>query len=72
MLRLRFRPLPAALAELFAVPASAITKAQDRTWPLLIQAGYPTQPAGPQLKTLADLTAYAHAHGITLTPKPAC
>jgi len=72
VLRLRFRPLPAALAELFAVPASAITKAQDRTWPLLIQAGYPTQPAGPQLKTLADLTAYAHAHGITLTPKPAC
>jgi hypothetical protein len=69
VLRLRFRPLPAALAELFAVPASTINTAQNRIWPLLVQAGYPTQLAGPQLKTLTDLTAYAHAHGLTLTPK---
>jgi len=72
VLRLRFRPLPATLAELFAVPPSAITTAQNRIWPLLVQAGYPTEPAGPQLKTLADLTAYAQANGLTLNPKPAC
>jgi len=72
VLRLRFRPLPATLAELFAVPPSAITTAQNRIWPLLVQAGYPTQPAGPPLKTLTDLTAYAQANGITLNPKPAC
>jgi Rhodopirellula transposase DDE domain len=67
VLSLRFRPLPAALAQLFAVPASAIQAAQHRIWPLLVQAGYPTGPAGPQLKTLTDLTGYARAHGLTLT-----
>jgi hypothetical protein len=72
MLGLRFRPLAATLAQLFGVPASAITTAQRRIWPLLVQAGYPTEPAGPQLKTLTDLTAYAQQHGLTLTPKPAC
>ena len=69
VLRLRFRPLPAALAGLFAVPATAIASAQDRIWPLLVQAGYPTEPAGPQLKTLTDLTAYAQDHGLTITPR---
>ncbi len=67
VLRLRFRPLPATLAQLFAVPASTIQAAQDRIWPLLVQAGYPTEPVGPQLKTLTDLTAYARAHGLELT-----
>jgi hypothetical protein len=71
VLRLRFRIPPAALAQLFAVTPNAIRTAQDRTWPPLVQAGYPTEPAGPQLKTLTDLTAYAQAHGLTLTPKPA-
>ncbi len=69
---LRFRPHAAALAQLFAVPVSTIRTAQRRTWPLLVRAGYPTELAGPQLKTLDDLTAYAHAQGITLTPKSAC
>lgn len=45
VLRLRFRPLPAVLAQLFAVPARAISTAQNRIWPLLVQAGYPTEPA---------------------------
>jgi transposase len=72
ILRLRFRPPPAVLAALFGVTTSAITRAQRRTWPHLIQAGYPTEPAGPQLKTLTDLTTYAQAHGIPLHPKPAC
>lgn len=49
-----------------AVPASTITKAQRRIWPLLVQDGYPTELAGPQLKTLDDLTAYARAHGLKL------
>ena len=72
VLGLRFRPHTAALAQLFAVTPNAIRTAQRRTWPLLVQAGYPTELAGPQLKTLADLTAYARAHGLTLTPKAAC
>jgi|SRR5580693_4321957 transposase len=67
LLSLRFRPHAAALAQLFAVPATAITTAHSRIWPLLIQAGHPTELAGPQLKTLTDLTAYAHAHGLNLT-----
>ena len=41
--------------------------AHSRIWPLLVQAGYPTELAGPQLKTLTDLTAYAHANGLNLT-----
>jgi transposase len=69
VLSLRFRPLTATLAQLFAVPASAVRRAQRRTWPLLVQAGYPTELAGPQLKTLDDLTAHARAHGLSLTPK---
>jgi transposase len=72
VLGLRFRPHTHALAQLFAVTPNAIRTAQRRTWPLLVQAGYPTEPAGPQLKTLADLTAYAKAHGLALTPNPAC
>jgi hypothetical protein len=71
LLSLRFRPHAAALAQLFAVPASAIRTAQRRIWPLLVQAGYPTELAGPQLRTLTDLTAYARARGLTLTPEPA-
>jgi hypothetical protein len=69
VLRLRFRPRAAALAGLYAVSVSTIRTAQDRIWPLLIQAGYPTELAGPQLKTLPELTAYARDHGITLTPR---
>ena len=67
VLSLRFRPHAAALAQLFAVPASTIQAAQHRIWPLLVQAGYPTELAGPQLKTHTSLTAYARAHGLELT-----
>jgi transposase len=72
VLGLRFRPHTAALAQLFAVTPNAIRTAQRRTWPLLVQAGYPTELAGPQLKTLADLTSYAQDHGLTLIPRQAC
>jgi transposase len=70
MLRLRFRPPHPVLADLFGVPPADITRAQRQIWPMLVQAGYPTEPAGPPLKTLTDLTSYARAHGLSLTPKP--
>jgi hypothetical protein len=71
VLGLRFRPPPAALAQLFGVTASTIRSAQRRIWPLLVQAGYPTELAGPKITTLAGLTAYAQENGLTITPSPA-
>jgi hypothetical protein len=72
VLRLRFRTPPAALAALYGVHATTIRTASDQAWPHLVHAGYHTPPPGPRLKTLDDLTAYAHTHGLTLTPKQAC
>ena len=60
---------PELVARLWTVSASTIKTAQDHAWPLLVQAGYPTEPAGPRLRTLSDLTAYASDYGITFTPK---
>jgi hypothetical protein len=37
--------------------------------PLLQRAGHSIESATTRLTTLADLTAYGSAHGITLTPK---
>ena len=70
LLRLRFRPPKPVLAELFGVVPNTITSAERQIWPLLTQAGYYIEPAGPQLTTLTDLTRYAQAHGLDLTPKP--
>ena len=70
VLRLRFRPPKPVLAELFGVVPTTITSAEHQIWPLLTQAGYYIEPAGPRLTTLADLTGYAQAHGLNLTPKP--
>jgi hypothetical protein len=74
VLRQRFRPLQAELAELFGVVTGTIVKAEQQARPLLAQCGYTIQPAGTRLRTLADLTAYAREHGLELTPKakPAC
>jgi hypothetical protein len=69
VLRLRFRTPPAILADLYGVHASTIRTASDRVWPHLVHAGYHTPPAGPVLRTLPELTAYAHAHGLTITPR---
>jgi hypothetical protein len=66
-LRLRFGTTQAALASLYRVSASTLKAAQDHAWPLLVRAGYPTEPAGPKLKTRQELTAYAQQHGIALT-----
>jgi hypothetical protein len=67
VLRLRFQTSPAALASLYRISPSTLKTAQDHAWPLLVQAGYPTEPAGPKLKTLQELTAYAQEHDIALT-----
>ncbi len=57
------------MADLFGVSAGTIAIAERRVKPLLRRAGRSIEPAAAPLTTLADLTAYASAHGITLTPK---
>ena len=69
VLRLRFRTPQAALAQLFGVVTGTISKAERETRPLLDQHGYITEPTRTPLKTLTDLTAYAQANGLVLTPK---
>jgi len=72
MLRLRFGLPPQPLAELFGVCTSTISTAQRHIQPLLLHYGHGCliQPhRTTRLKTLADLTAYARAHGFELTPK---
>jgi transposase len=69
VLRLRFRTPQAALAQLFGVVTGTISKAERETRPLLDQHGYIIEPARTPLKTLTDLTTYAQANGLVLTPK---
>jgi hypothetical protein len=57
------------LADLFGVAPNTIATAERQIRPLLARAGHTTEPATTPLTTMADLTAYASAHGITLTPK---
>ena len=74
MLRQRFRLPRPELAQLFGVVTGTIAKAERPSQPLLKQHGHQIKPAPAPVKTLAQLTAYATAHGIKLTPKakPAC
>ena len=74
VLRQRFRAPQHVLAELFGVVTGTIAKAERQARPLLDQYGPQIKPARKPIKTLAELTAYASAHGIDLTPKakPAC
>ena len=74
VLRQRFRTPQHVLAELFGVVTGTIAKAERQARPLLDQYGPQIKPARKPIKTLAELTAYASAHGIDLTPKakPAC
>ena len=74
VLRLRFRLPQPDLAELFGVVTGTIAKAERQARPLLEQHGHQIEPAPAPIKTLAELTAYASAHGVELTPKtkPAC
>ena len=57
------------LADLFGVSTGTIATAERQIKPLLKRAGHRIEPAATPLTTLADLTAYGSAHGITLTPK---
>lgn len=61
ILKLRYRTRNTALAALCAVSASTVSTALDHAWPLLVNVGYPTEPAGSPLKTVPELTAYAAA-----------
>ncbi len=69
ILRQRLAVPKPVLAELFGVSTGTIATAQRQITPLLEQAGHKIKPATTRLTTLADLTAYASAQGITLTPK---
>src|SRR5215472_15791990 len=55
----------ATLAVMYGVDRSTVTRAVTELRPLLAGRGYAT-PAGPRLHTLADVFAYAAAHGIAL------
>jgi hypothetical protein len=74
VLRQRFRTPQHVLAELFGVVTGTIAKAERQARPLLQQYDPQIKPAQKPIKTLAELTAYAAAHGVDLTPKakPAC
>jgi Rhodopirellula transposase DDE domain len=68
ILRRRLAVPKPVLADLFGVSAGTIATAERQITPLLKRAGHKIKPA-TRLTTLADLTAYASAQGITLTPK---
>ena len=62
---LRLQIPHAALAVMFGVDRSTVTRAVHEIRPLLAGRGYAT-PQGQRLSTLADVFAYAAASGITL------
>ena len=68
ILRARFRMPRRVLAELFGVVNGTIAKAERQIRPLLDQRRHVIQPAGMQVTTLAELTAFAARHDITLIP----
>ena len=69
ILRRRLAVPKPVLADLFGVSTGTISTAERQITPLLKRAGHKIKPATTKLTTLADLTAYASAQGITLTPK---
>jgi len=62
---LRLQMPHAALAAMFGIDRSTVTRAVHEVRPLLAGRGYAT-PQGRRLSTLADVFAYAAAHGIRL------
>lgn len=62
---LRLQIPHAGLAAMYGVHRSTVTRAVQEIRPLLAGRGYAT-PQGQRLSTLADVFAYATAHGITL------
>jgi hypothetical protein len=69
VLRQRFATPQHVLADLFGVVTGTIARAERQVKPLLSQAGHTIEPAPAQPSTLAELTAYARAYNIGLTPK---
>ncbi len=69
ILRARFRMPQRVTAELFGVVIGTIAKAERQIRPLLDQRRHVIQPAGTRVKTLAELTEFAAAHGVTLIPE---
>jgi len=69
ILRRRLAVPKPVLADLFGVSTGTISTAERQITPLLKRAGHKIKPTTTRLTTLADLTAYASAQGITLTPK---
>ena len=67
VLRARFGLPLRVLAELFGVVTGTIANADRMIRPLLDQRLPVIEPAGTSFKTLAELSAYAAAHGVTLT-----
>jgi hypothetical protein len=67
LVALRFQLPHAALAELYRVDRSTVTRAVREVRPLLAARGFavPNRP-GLRLRTLADVFAYASAHGVEL------
>jgi hypothetical protein len=68
ILRARFRMPQRVLAELFGVVTGTIAKAERQIRPLLDQRRHAIQPAGMQVKTLAELPAFAARYDVTLIP----
>lgn len=62
---LRLQIPHAGLAVLYGVDRSTVTRAVREVRPLLARRGYATS-AGPRLRTMADVFAYAAANGVTL------
>jgi hypothetical protein len=62
---LRLQIPHAALAQMYGVHRSTVTRAVREIRPLLAGRGYATAQ-GARLRTLADVFAYAAAHGVTL------
>jgi DDE superfamily endonuclease/Helix-turn-helix of DDE superfamily endonuclease len=62
---LRLQVPHAALAQMYGVHRCTVTRAVREVRPLLAGRGYATEQ-GQRLQTLADVFAYAGAHGITL------
>ncbi|MDQ2874042.1 MAG: transposase [Actinomycetota bacterium] len=65
LVHLRFQLPHELLAELHGVHRSTVTRAIREIRPLLAARGFAV-PQGRRLKTLADVFAYAAAHGVTL------
>ena len=68
IIRARFRLPLRVPAELSGVVIGTIASADHAIRPLLQHHQHAIEPAGTSFKTLAELTAHAAAHGVTLVP----